>query len=124
MKLVLIGGARNDEDAARVESLRSLAGELGISVSLTLSCSCFYTLGSIDGDCVPFPQENVEFIVNASHEEVLSYLARASIGLSTMVDEHFGINVVEFMVRFLSPRTDLGANQSHTCVCLSNLRSS
>lgn len=65
---------------------------------------------------MPFPQENVEFIVNASHEEVLSYLARASIGLSTMVDEHFGINVVEFMVRFLSPRTDLGADQSYTCV--------
>lgn len=56
-------------------------------------------------------QDNVEFIVNASHEMVLSYLARASIGLSTMVDEHFGINVVEFMVSFLCPRTDLGVDE-------------
>ena len=29
---------------------------------------------------------------------MLNWLSRASIGLSTMVDEHFGINVVEFMV--------------------------
>lgn len=29
---------------------------------------------------------------------MLGWLARASVGLSTMVDEHFGINVVEFMV--------------------------
>lgn len=54
VKLVLIGGARNDEDAARVVSLRSLAGELAISVSLT-SCPCFNMLGIIDGDCVPLP---------------------------------------------------------------------
>lgn len=30
---------------------------------------------------------------------MLAWLSKASIGLSTMVDEHFGINVVEFMVR-------------------------
>ena len=30
---------------------------------------------------------------------MLRWLSRASIGLSTMVDEHFGINIVEFMVR-------------------------
>ena len=34
---------------------------------------------------------------------MLDWLSRASIGLSTMVDEHFGINVVEFMVRSLQP---------------------
>jgi hypothetical protein len=28
----------------------------------------------------------------------LELLGEASIGLNTMVDEHFGINVVEFMV--------------------------
>jgi len=42
----------------------------------------------------------VEFVVNASYSTVLDWLSRASIGLSTMVDEHFGINIVEFMVRF------------------------
>jgi hypothetical protein len=40
----------------------------------------------------------VDFIVNASYPLVLDWLSKASIGLSTMVDEHFGINVVEFMV--------------------------
>ena len=44
----------------------------------------------------------MEFVINASHSEVLGWLSRASIGLSTMVDEHFGINVVEFMVRLTS----------------------
>ena len=33
VKLVLVGGVRNDDDAQRVESLRSRAKELGISVS-------------------------------------------------------------------------------------------
>lgn len=36
--------------------------------------------------------------MNASYDIVLSWLSRASVGTNTMVDEHFGINVVEFMV--------------------------
>lgn len=36
--------------------------------------------------------------MNASYPLVLDWLSKASVGLSTMVDEHFGINVVEFMV--------------------------
>ncbi|KAE9411360.1 mannosyltransferase [Gymnopus androsaceus JB14] len=48
-------------------------------------------------------RSNVEFIVNASYPTMLSWLARASIGFSTMVDEHFGINVVEFMAAGLIP---------------------
>lgn len=43
-------------------------------------------------------QDSTEFIVNAPYTAVLSWLSRSSIGLSTMVDEHFGINVVEYMV--------------------------
>lgn len=43
-------------------------------------------------------QDNVEFVVNGSYKDVCTWLGRASVGLSTMVDEHFGINVVEFMV--------------------------
>ena len=74
MQLVLVGGSRNVGDATRVENLRLLARELGI-------------------------QEQVRFIVNASFPDMLGWLARASIGLGTMVDEHFGINIVEFMVR-------------------------
>ncbi|KAJ4002142.1 mannosyltransferase [Lentinula boryana] len=78
VKLVLIGGSRNADDEARVQSLRSLAKDLGL-------------------------QENTEFIVNAPYPIMLNWLAKASIGLSTMVDEHFGINVVEFMAAGLIP---------------------
>ena len=50
----------------------------------------------------------MEFIVNASYHTVLAWLSRASIGLSTMVDEHFGINIVEFMVcTFFSSSEDM-----------------
>ena len=40
-------------------------------------------------------------MVNAPYPLMLDWLSRASIGISTMVDEHFGINVVELMVRSL-----------------------
>lgn len=45
----------------------------------------------------------MEFTVNAPFPEIRSLLGKASVGLSTMVDEHFGINVVEFMVSILCP---------------------
>lgn len=78
VKLVLVGGSRNAGDESRVESLRKLAVELGI-------------------------HEHVEFVVNAPYPTVLKWLSSASIGLSTMVDEHFGINVVEFMAAGVIP---------------------
>ena len=78
VKLVLLGGARNADDRARVQSLKDLAEELKIT-------------------------PHVEFIINASYPDMLRWLSKASIGLSTMVDEHFGINVVEFMVRIRFP---------------------
>ncbi|EJC98471.1 glycosyltransferase family 4 protein [Fomitiporia mediterranea MF3/22] len=77
-RLIMIGGCRNADDEARVNGLRALSKELGVS-------------------------ENVEFVLNAPHPEVLSWLSRASVGLSTMVDEHFGINVVEFMAAGVIP---------------------
>ncbi|OSC98020.1 glycosyltransferase family 4 protein [Trametes coccinea BRFM310] len=78
VKLVLVGGSRNVGDATRVENLYILARELGI-------------------------QSQVQFVVNASYPDVLKWLSRASIGLSTMVDEHFGINIVEFMAAGVIP---------------------
>jgi alpha-1,2-mannosyltransferase len=42
---------------------------------------------------------HVEFVLNAPYPDMLAWLGRASVGLNTMLDEHFGINVVEFMVR-------------------------
>ncbi|CAE6416084.1 hypothetical protein ACGC1H_007199 [Rhizoctonia solani] len=78
VRLVLIGSSRNAADEARVKILQNLVTEL-----------------DFDG--------SVEFIVNASYDVVLSWLAGASIGTNTMVDEHFGINVVEFMAAGLIP---------------------
>ncbi|KAG6337390.1 hypothetical protein ID866_1713 [Astraeus odoratus] len=72
VRLVLLGGARNENDLDRVESLRTLASELAV-------------------------EDQVSFLVNVSYSDVLKWLSRSSIGLSTMVDEHFGINIVEFM---------------------------
>ena len=47
---------------------------------------------------IPTVQEYVDFVVNAPYPRILELLGEASIGVNTMVDEHFGINVVEFMV--------------------------
>ena len=71
-RLVLVGGCRNDGDEARVARLRALAAELGL------------------GDAV-------EFRVNASYAELQGLLGAAAAGLHTMLDEHFGIVVVEYM---------------------------
>jgi alpha-1,2-mannosyltransferase len=49
-------------------------------------------------ETVLIKQDNVEFVVNAPYSEIVKRLSEASIGLNTMQDEHFGINVVEFMV--------------------------
>ncbi|KDQ21583.1 glycosyltransferase family 4 protein [Botryobasidium botryosum FD-172 SS1] len=76
--LVMLGSARNEEDTQRVEALQRTAHELGLA-------------------------KNVKFVLNAPYSELLDWLARSSIGLSTMVDEHFGINVVEFMAAGLIP---------------------
>ncbi|NP_898965.1 GDP-Man:Man(3)GlcNAc(2)-PP-Dol alpha-1,2-mannosyltransferase isoform 2 [Mus musculus] len=72
LKLVLIGGCRNKDDEFRVNQLRSLSENLGV-------------------------QENVEFKINISFDELKNYLSEATIGLHTMWNEHFGIGVVECM---------------------------
>ncbi|KAJ0399051.1 hypothetical protein ATCC90586_004510 [Pythium insidiosum] len=72
LKLVLLGSCRNADDEARVKLLREQCADLGLSAS-------------------------VEFVVNASFAELKKYLARASIGLHTMYNEHFGISIVEMM---------------------------
>ena len=41
--------------------------------------------------------DRVDFCVNASFDELRALLADAVAGLHTMVDEHFGISVVEYM---------------------------
>ena len=44
----------------------------------------------------------MQFVLNAPYPDVLSWLSRAYAGLNTMVDELFGINVVEYMVGSLA----------------------
>lgn len=67
-KLLMIGGTRNKADAARAEQLRAEASKLGVPV---------------------------EVAVNVSREALHDALRRASVGVHTMRDEHFGISVVE-----------------------------
>ncbi|KAJ2368237.1 asparagine-linked glycosylation protein [Coemansia sp. Cherry 401B] len=71
-QLVMLGGARNLDDEARAESLRQLAKSLGI-------------------------ERQVHVVVNAPWSQVLKWLERSSLGIHTMRDEHFGINIVEMM---------------------------
>ena len=55
------------------------------------------TLTSILDFSSTLSQDNVEFLVNAPWSEIIQKLSTSGIGLSTMIDEHFGMNVVEFM---------------------------
>ncbi|XP_056157350.1 GDP-Man:Man(3)GlcNAc(2)-PP-Dol alpha-1,2-mannosyltransferase [Lampris incognitus] len=72
LRLVLIGGCRNQEDEDRVLMLRGLCQELGVA-------------------------DRVEFKLNVSFDELKRELGSATIGLHTMWNEHFGIGVVECM---------------------------
>ncbi|KAF8515293.1 glycosyltransferase family 4 protein [Gautieria morchelliformis] len=91
VKLVLMGSSRNAEDSARIDTLRNLADELGI-------------------------RANVDFVVNAPYPVLLDYISRASIGFSTMVDEHFGINIVEFLAAGLIPVVHASGGPLHDIV--------
>eukprot|EP00904_Undaria_pinnatifida_P014133 jgi/Undpi1/9850/HiC_scaffold_28.g12304.m1 len=72
VRLVILGSCRNDDDREVLERTRALAVELGV-------------------------EERVEFVVNCSFDELKAWLGRASVGLHTMWNEHFGIGVVEMM---------------------------
>jgi len=72
VKLVLIGSCRGEDDQERVDQLQTLARELGV-------------------------QDDVEFVLNQPYPVLKDYLRRASVGIHTMWNEHFGIGVVEMM---------------------------
>ncbi|XP_049609892.1 GDP-Man:Man(3)GlcNAc(2)-PP-Dol alpha-1,2-mannosyltransferase [Syngnathus scovelli] len=72
LKLILIGGCRNQEDEDRVLMLRGLCQELDVA-------------------------DRVEFKLNIPFGELKQELGSATIGLHTMWNEHFGIGVVECM---------------------------
>ncbi|KAL4401482.1 asparagine-linked glycosylation protein [Malassezia pachydermatis] len=72
LRLILIGSCRNEADQKRLASLKALAKELLI-------------------------ENHLEWHIDAPYSVLLEKMRQANIGLSTMVDEHFGIAVVEFM---------------------------
>ena len=72
MKLILIGGCRNREDEERVEWLKEEARKLKVL-------------------------DQVEFKLNISFSELREIVGKATVGLHTMWNEHFGIGVVELM---------------------------
>ena len=78
-RLQMVGGCRGPDDERRLAGLRRLATELGLG-----------------DDCV-------EFRVNVPFGELRALLGDAVAGLHTMVDEHFGISVVEYMAAGVVP---------------------
>lgn len=68
VRLVMVGGVRNEQDRERAESVKGMVREKGLPVDV---------------------------VVNASVEELRMWLKRGVVGLHTMEDEHFGISVVE-----------------------------
>jgi alpha-1,2-mannosyltransferase len=102
VKLLLMGSCRNEDDEKRIRGLEELADKLGVRVSCVQGSAWSGT------DAFLYVQEYTEFVVNAPFSEIVQRLGEASIGLNTMVDEHFGISVVEFMVsRLLVCKLDI-----------------
>ncbi|KAK6141981.1 hypothetical protein DH2020_020746 [Rehmannia glutinosa] len=71
-KLQFVGSCRNEEDEKRLQNLKDRANEL-----------------KLDSD--------VEFHKNVTYSEMVSLLGGAAAGIHSMIDEHFGISVVEYM---------------------------
>jgi len=84
VRLVLAGGCRDEGDRGRVAALRALAVDLGLKEQASP--------GTQQGD-----DWDIAFRTNITISEMKELLGQASIGLHTMREEHFGINVVEFM---------------------------
>jgi alpha-1,2-mannosyltransferase len=95
LKLLLIGSCRNTEDEQRVEELRGVIKALKV-------------------------EQVVAFSINPTFPELLDSMKKASIGIHTMRQEHFGIGIVEMMAAGLlviahdsgGPQTDIVKHQT------------
>ena len=76
--LAVAGATRNEGDARRAREVRALSEELGVA-------------------------EQVQVLADVPLEELRDLLRRAAAGLHTMLDEHFGISVVDFMAAAIIP---------------------
>uniref|UniRef100_A0A914XWJ0 GDP-Man:Man(3)GlcNAc(2)-PP-Dol alpha-1,2-mannosyltransferase n=1 Tax=Panagrolaimus superbus TaxID=310955 RepID=A0A914XWJ0_9BILA len=68
--LTIAGGCRNDEDNQRLENLKNYAAELNV-------------------------EKYIDWKINITNEELRELNNTALIGIHTMIEEHFGIAVVE-----------------------------
>jgi len=90
-RLKMVGSCRDDADAARLAELQAYARELGLE-------AC------------------VDWYINVPYTELRRLLGGAVGGLHTMVDEHFGISVVEYMAAGVIP---IAHNSGAPSVCMS-----
>ena len=72
VRMVMVGGCRGPADAERLQHLKGMAQKLQL-------------------------EDSVEFSVNQPYSVVEDWLQKASVGIHTMWNEHFGIGVVEMM---------------------------
>ena len=77
-KLKIVGSCRNQEDNERLRRLKCMVSENHL-------------------------QSHVEFLENIPYKDLRELLGKAVAGLHTMVDEHFGIGVVEYMAAGVIP---------------------
>lgn len=99
-RLALVGGVRDAADAGRVEALRELAAELGLAKKKRRKKK--KAEEGADSDAAD-AADAVVFVANAPRETLRDLLASALGGLHAMVDEHFGICVVEYMAAGVIP---------------------
>lgn len=71
-KLQFVGSCRNEADEKRLQNLKELAIRLKV-------------------------EEDVEFYKNLMYRDLVRLLGGAVAGIHSMIDEHFGISVVEYM---------------------------
>ncbi|KAI8564258.1 hypothetical protein RHMOL_Rhmol03G0167800 [Rhododendron molle] len=71
-RLQFVGSCRNKADEERLQNLKNLAIDLKV-------------------------EEDVEFYKNVMYRDLVRLLGSAVAGIHSMIDEHFGISVVEYM---------------------------
>lgn len=91
-QLKLVGSCRGSEDRARLDQLQGYCRELGLQ------------------DCV-------QFCTSVPFEELRSLLAGAVGGLHTMLDEHFGISIVEYMAAGKASDSPLSLHCTFSNIC-------
>lgn len=72
IRLLIVGSCRDNDDLERMKNMKDLSKHLAL-------------------------EDNVEFKVNVSYQELIQIFQSSTIGIHSMWNEHFGIGVVECM---------------------------